>query len=160
MTGRQRSVRQPPAGAVLDELDEVECLRLLSTGGIGRIGFSGRFGQTVLPVTYALHAGTIVFRTEGGSPMDTDLRTGIAHADYQVAFEVDELHPDTREGWSVLVQGPVRPVESAAERAAVLRAGVDPWPGGRRDLVLRIVPRRVTGRRIRRTPSRPSGGQC
>jgi hypothetical protein len=39
-------------------------------------------------------------------------------------------------------------VESDAERAAVAGAGVDPWPGGDRELFLRIIPTRVTGRRV------------
>jgi hypothetical protein len=42
-------------------------------------------------------------------------------------------------------------VESAAERAEVLAAGVQPWPGGEREHFIRITPARVTGRRIRRT---------
>jgi hypothetical protein len=39
-------------------------------------------------------------------------------------------------------------VESEAERASVAGAGVDPWPGGDRELFLRINPSRVTGRRV------------
>ncbi len=52
----------------------------------------------MLPVNYRLHEGSIVFRTSHGSPMDEDLRTGSSHADYQVAFEVDEIKAGTREG--------------------------------------------------------------
>jgi len=52
----------------------------------------------VLPVNYRLHEGSIVFRTSHGSPMDEDLRTGSSHADYQVAFQVDEIKAGTRGG--------------------------------------------------------------
>jgi nitroimidazol reductase NimA-like FMN-containing flavoprotein (pyridoxamine 5'-phosphate oxidase superfamily) len=135
---------------VLEELDEAECLRLITPGGIGRIAYSGRYGLTVLPVNYRLHQGTIVFRTVQDSPTDEDLRTGIANAEYKVAFEIDEIDLAAREGWSVLVQGPVHHVESGTERASVLEAGVETWPGGDRELFLRIVPSRITGRRIRR----------
>jgi nitroimidazol reductase NimA-like FMN-containing flavoprotein (pyridoxamine 5'-phosphate oxidase superfamily) len=135
---------------VLEDLDEAECLRLITPGGIGRIAYSGRYGPTVFPVNYRLHAGTIVFRTAQDSPTDEDLRTGIAHAEYKVAFEIDEIDLAAREGWSVLVQGPVHHVESDSERAEVLQAGVETWPGGDRELFLRIVPSRITGRRIRR----------
>jgi nitroimidazol reductase NimA-like FMN-containing flavoprotein (pyridoxamine 5'-phosphate oxidase superfamily) len=135
---------------VLEDLDEAECLRLITPGGIGRIAYSGRYGPTVLPVNYRLHAGTIVFRTAQDSPTDEDLRTGIADAEYKVAFEIDEIDLDAREGWSVLVQGPVHHVESESERAEVLQAGVETWPRGDRELFLRIVPSRITGRRIRR----------
>jgi hypothetical protein len=42
-------------------------------------------------------------------------------------------------------------VESETERAAVTAAGVDPWPGGDRELFLRIIPTRITGRRVSQT---------
>jgi nitroimidazol reductase NimA-like FMN-containing flavoprotein (pyridoxamine 5'-phosphate oxidase superfamily) len=136
---------------VLEELDEAECLRLIASGGIGRIGFSGRYGPTVMPVNYQLYEGTIVFRTAQDSATDEDLRTGIANAEYKVAFEIDDFDTAARTGWSVLVQGSAHHVESEAERASVAAAGVDPWPGGDRELFLRIIPGRVTGRRISHT---------
>ncbi len=142
---------QGPAQAVIQPLAEAECLRLLAAGGVGRIGYSGRFGPTILPVNFALHGQTIVFRTGQHSPMGEDLRTGMADAAYKVAFEVDEISPATREGWSVLVQGAAHHVDSAAELAGVRQTGVQPWPGGEKELFIRIVPDRVTGRRISRT---------
>jgi nitroimidazol reductase NimA-like FMN-containing flavoprotein (pyridoxamine 5'-phosphate oxidase superfamily) len=136
---------------VLEQLDEAECLRLITPGGIGRIAFSGRYGPTVLPVNYRLHQGTIVFRTAHDSPTDEDLRTGIGNAEYKVAFEIDDFDSVMRVGWSVLIQGPAHHVDSEAERASVSAAGVEPWPGGDRELFLRIMPTRITGRRIRRS---------
>ena len=136
---------------VLERLDEGECLRLISPGGVGRIAFTGRFGPTVLPVNYRLHEGTIVFRTKQDGPTDEDLRTGIDNAEYKVAFEIDEFSVPAREGWSVLIQGPAHHVASEAERAAVLEAGVQPWAGGPKELFLRITPSRITGRRIVRS---------
>jgi nitroimidazol reductase NimA-like FMN-containing flavoprotein (pyridoxamine 5'-phosphate oxidase superfamily) len=141
---------QGPAEVVTEPLGEAECLRLLAAGGVGRIGYSGRFGPTILPVNFALHGQTIVFRTGQHSPMGEDLRTGMADAAYKVAFEVDEISPATREGWSILVQGAAHHLDSAAELATVRETGVQPWPGGEKDLFIRIVPDRVTGRRISR----------
>ena len=136
---------------MLEELDEAECLRLIASGGIGRIGYSGRYGPTVMPVNYQLFEGTIVFRTTPDSTTDQDLRTGIANAEYKVAFEIDDFDTAARTGWSVLIQGSAHHVESEAERASVTGAGVDPWPGGGRELFLRITPTRVTGRRVSHT---------
>jgi nitroimidazol reductase NimA-like FMN-containing flavoprotein (pyridoxamine 5'-phosphate oxidase superfamily) len=136
-------------GPALEPLDEEECLRLISPGGIGRLAYSGRFGLTVLPVNYRMHEGSIVFRTEEGSPTDEDLRTGLPGAEYQVAFEVDDIDSAARGGWSVLIQGAAHHVNSAAEHASVLAAGVEPWAGGDREHFLRIMPTRVTGRRVR-----------
>ena len=91
-----------------------------------------------------------MFRTTPASPLDEDLRTGIAGADYKVAFEIDSIDSAAREGWSVMVQGAAHPVEDQAERDEMSRAGVDPWPGGDKELFIRIAPTRITGRRIRR----------
>lgn len=134
----------------LETLDEVECLRLISPGGIGRLAYEGRYGLTVMPVNYRLHDGAIVFRTAQDSPTGEDLQTGIAHAEYQVAFEIDDVDEAAREGWSVLIQGPAHHMTSEAERASVLASGVEPWPGGPREHAIRITPSRITGRRLRR----------
>ena len=66
-------------GAVLEHLDEAECLRLIAPGGVGRIAYLGRYGLTVLPVNYALHAGTIMFRTARMKfcPLLVDKRWGL-----------------------------------------------------------------------------------
>lgn len=139
--------------AVLDILDEAECVQLIAAGGIGRLVFAGRWDLTVLPVNYKLHDGDILFRTAQDSPTDEDLRTGIAHAEYRVAFEIDDFDFQAREGWSVLVQGPAHHLDTDAERSAAIAAGVEPWPGGPREHFIRIHPARITGRRIRHEPA-------
>jgi nitroimidazol reductase NimA-like FMN-containing flavoprotein (pyridoxamine 5'-phosphate oxidase superfamily) len=136
------------ADRIIEELDEAESLRLVSQGEIGRIAYLSRFGPAVLPVNYKWHDGAIVFRTTRHSALDEDLQTGITGGDYIVAFEVDEIDVPGREGWSVLLQGPAHHV-SEAERASAEQAGVEPWPAGEKELFIRIVPSRVTGRRIR-----------
>src|ERR1700756_2016821 len=103
----------------LEALDEAECLRLIAPGGIGRIAYSGRYGPTVLPVNYRLYEGTHLVRPTQDSPTDEDLPTGIANAEYKGAFEIDEINLAAREGWSVLIQGPVHHVETDTERASV-----------------------------------------
>jgi nitroimidazol reductase NimA-like FMN-containing flavoprotein (pyridoxamine 5'-phosphate oxidase superfamily) len=135
---------------IVEELTEAESLRLITQAQIGRIGFSGRFGPTVLPVNFKVLDGSVVFRTEAGSPLGEDLRTGIADAEYKVAFEIDEIDPAKLSGWSVLIQGAAHYVDDEKERAAVLKACVEPWVGGERELYLRIKPTRISGRRVRR----------
>jgi nitroimidazol reductase NimA-like FMN-containing flavoprotein (pyridoxamine 5'-phosphate oxidase superfamily) len=137
------------ADRVIEELDETESLRLISTGGVGRIAYQSRFGPAVLPVNYTWHNGAVVFRTARHSALDEDLQTGISGGDYLVAFEIDEFDVPGRQGWSVLIQGPAHHIEGEAERTAASEAGVEPWPAGDRELFLRIVPHRVTGRRIK-----------
>ena len=132
---------------VIEELDEDTCLQLISPGGIGRIAHTSRFGLVVLPVNYTLHNGAIVFRTAEHGPLDDDLRTGIEGAEYKVAFEIDDIDMAEQQGWSVLIQGPAHHV-TEAERHAALQAGVQALAPGERELFVRIVPSRITGRRI------------
>jgi nitroimidazol reductase NimA-like FMN-containing flavoprotein (pyridoxamine 5'-phosphate oxidase superfamily) len=138
---------------VVEELDEAECLRLIAPGGIGRLAFVGSWDLTVLPVNYKFYDGAILFRTAQHGSTDEDLRTGMARAEYRVAFEVDEVDPVAREGWSVLIQGPAHHLDSESERAQAAEADVVPWPGGDREHFISITPGRVTGRRIRRRPA-------
>jgi nitroimidazol reductase NimA-like FMN-containing flavoprotein (pyridoxamine 5'-phosphate oxidase superfamily) len=137
------------AKAILEELDEQECRRLVGLGEVGRIAYVGRHDLTVLPVNYRLVGGDILFRTAQDSQTGEDLRTGIEHAEYKVAFEVDHFDEATREGWSVLIQGPAHHVDSPEEQAAAEAAGVRPWPSGEKDHFIRITPARITGRRVR-----------
>jgi nitroimidazol reductase NimA-like FMN-containing flavoprotein (pyridoxamine 5'-phosphate oxidase superfamily) len=132
---------------VIEELAEDECLRLISPGGVGRIAYSSRFGPAVLPVNYKLHDKAILFRTAESGPLDEDLRTGITGAEYIVAFEIDELDEAGRQGWSVLVQGPAHHVTDD-DRAWAENAGVESWAPGDNELFVRIIPIRVTGRRV------------
>jgi nitroimidazol reductase NimA-like FMN-containing flavoprotein (pyridoxamine 5'-phosphate oxidase superfamily) len=153
VAGDTPGVARPAA----EPMDEAECLRLMSAGGVGRVGYTGRFGPTVVPVNYALYEGTVVFRTGQDSPMGEDLRSGIEHAESKVAFEIDEISPATREGWSILVQGSAHPVDSETERVSVMQSGVEPWAGGEKELFVRVIPTRITGRRIRRTAPPATG---
>jgi len=137
------------AERVIERLAESECLRLLGAERVGRLAYTGREGPAVLPIVYRLHEGSIVFHTLEGTFTEQDLRTGIAHADYQVAFEIDQIDPDARGGWAVVVVGSAHHVDTEAERASITGAGADPWPWPEADTahLMRIRPSHITGRR-------------
>lgn len=132
----------------ITELDEDQCMQLISPGGVGRIAYSSRYGTAILPVHYKVHDGAIVFRTAEHGPLDEDLRTGIEGADYTVAFEIDNVDEASREGWSVLLHGPAHHVVTDEDRAWAEKADVETWPPGAQELFVRIIPSRVTGRRV------------
>jgi nitroimidazol reductase NimA-like FMN-containing flavoprotein (pyridoxamine 5'-phosphate oxidase superfamily) len=131
---------------------EAESWKLISAGGVGRIGYSGRYGPTILPVNFIVQDNAIYFRTARHSTMEEDLRTGIANADYKVAFQIDHFDETAHAGWSVLVQGDVHPMESAEELATASRVGVESWVAGDRDLFMRITPTKITGHRVGQLP--------
>jgi nitroimidazol reductase NimA-like FMN-containing flavoprotein (pyridoxamine 5'-phosphate oxidase superfamily) len=134
----------------VEVLDEAECLRLIPAGGIGRLAYSGTFGPVVIPVGYKLSDSSIVFRTVLGSPTDEDLRTGIQGANYKVSFEVEDLDQEARTGWFVLIQGPVRHVDSDDDRAAILAPLSRSSDRHTRDHFMIITPSVVSGRILRR----------
>jgi nitroimidazol reductase NimA-like FMN-containing flavoprotein (pyridoxamine 5'-phosphate oxidase superfamily) len=134
----------------VERLDEAECLRLISAGGVGRLAYSSRDGLAVLPVRYQLDEGSIVFRTTLDSPTDEDLRTGIEGADYKVTFEIDEVGPDAQEGWFVVIQGAAHHVDSDDDRASAWAPEAPRSARATRDHFVRITPTLVAGRRLRR----------
>ena len=127
---------------VVSKLLPAECRRLSAPGGVGRIAFGTVSGPVVVPVNFAVLADTLVIRTAEGTVID-------GHAHEQVALEVDHIDKALCQGWSVLVRGPAHRVAHPAElRRLQEDAAVWPWPGGEREVYVRIVPREITGRRI------------
>ncbi|WNF00757.1 pyridoxamine 5'-phosphate oxidase family protein [Streptomyces luomodiensis] len=124
------------------ELDPVECRARLAAHGVGRVSVSTSRGPVIVPVNYSVIDDAVVFRTAPeASPA--------AAAGTEVAFEVDHIDEALSQGWSVLVVGRARQVtEPAAVRELADKAFSTPWPGGSRDLWLRIEPTSITGRRI------------
>jgi nitroimidazol reductase NimA-like FMN-containing flavoprotein (pyridoxamine 5'-phosphate oxidase superfamily) len=136
--GRAGSSGQP----VLQSLTSEECFDLLSPGGVGRVAITTADGPVVLPVNYAMVGRTVIFRT---AP-DTLLA---GYLDCLAGFEVDGLDEALSHGWSVLVTGRAVRVTSDAEVRHLERfAGVRPWASGARDVYVRIIPHKITGRRI------------
>ena len=136
------------ARRVLERLDEAECMELLPDGGMGRLVFNSRYGLTALPVAYKIDGGSIVLGT-WDPVFDEDLRTGIAYADYQVAVEVDQIDQQAHEGWIVLVRGAAHHLDTEAERAPFINAGLEPWVEDVPAHFIRVSPSGIFGVRVR-----------
>ena len=147
VNGPAGSRAAPPAGSdtrprALRTLSPAECFDLLEPGGIGRVGFAAADGIMMLPVNFAVTAKTIIFRT---AP-DTLLAL---YANAQVSFEADCLDETLHAGWSVLVQGRAHHVTAEHEVELLQnRTHLQPWVRGARDVYVRIMPTRISGRRI------------
>jgi nitroimidazol reductase NimA-like FMN-containing flavoprotein (pyridoxamine 5'-phosphate oxidase superfamily) len=127
----------------LEELSRDQCLDLLATVPVGRVGVSVNALPVVLPVNFALLDGDIVFRTARGTKFDA----AVAHA--VVAFEADAYGANGRRGWSVMVQGTSSELTDPAvlERAHALELA--PWGvGAGADRFVRVESRFVSGRRF------------
>jgi nitroimidazol reductase NimA-like FMN-containing flavoprotein (pyridoxamine 5'-phosphate oxidase superfamily) len=134
---------------VLERLGEAESMELLAKGGVGRLVFNSRYGPTALPVVYKIDGGSIVLGT-WNPVFDEDLRTGIAHADYRVAVEADQIDLQAREGWVVLVRGAAHHLDTEVERAPVVGAGLEPWVEEVPPHFIRVNPTSIFGVRAHR----------
>jgi nitroimidazol reductase NimA-like FMN-containing flavoprotein (pyridoxamine 5'-phosphate oxidase superfamily) len=139
----------PRAPRVLERLGEAECMELLAGGGMGRLVFNSRYGPTALPVVYTTDEGSLVLGT-WDPVFDEDLRTGIEHADYHVAVEADQIDLAAREGWIVLVRGAAHHLDTEAERAPFIDAGLEPWVEEVPAHFIRVNPATIYGVRTRR----------
>jgi nitroimidazol reductase NimA-like FMN-containing flavoprotein (pyridoxamine 5'-phosphate oxidase superfamily) len=132
----------------LEVLDHDECMRLLGSVKIGRVGVSTDAMPVVLPVTFALDGDRIVFCSTPG----TKLYTAREHA--MVAFEADDIDADLRQGWSVCVAGPAAVVTEDADLDRVRRLPLHPWAQLDGASFVAIGCQLVTGRRVRRDGDR------
>lgn len=131
---------------MLVPLDRPTCLRLLGTHSFGRLVFTDRAMPDVLPVNYRLDGDGIVLRIASGS------RAAEAALHTVVAFQVDEIDPVRRSGWSITVVGQSTEITDPAERARIRALPLTPWVGGLHDRYVRIALDRVTGRELQEVP--------
>jgi uncharacterized protein len=131
-----------PGGMV--ELGTEECLALLRSVPVGRVGVTIDALPAVLPVNFVVWNGSIAFRTVPGTKLDA------AAAGAVVAFQADTYGtPDRPGGWSVLVRGIAREVTDAAELAQLREVPLDSWAwDGAAHRWVCIDPTVMTGRRI------------
>jgi uncharacterized protein len=129
----------------LEVLDRAECLRLLATAPVGRVGVSIGALPAIFPVNFALVRDSIVFKTVPGTKLDAATRRAV------VAFEVDSYAPDGTSGWSVLVQGACSEVTDSVERTALAASPLRAWAfgAGVAERLVRIDLSFVNGRRFR-----------
>jgi nitroimidazol reductase NimA-like FMN-containing flavoprotein (pyridoxamine 5'-phosphate oxidase superfamily) len=94
-------------------------------------------------VTYAVHDGTIIFRTSPYGVLSELIRPT------DVALEIDELDQESRRGWSVVVQGRAQGVAEPAQLVRIWTVGgLVPWASGVRNVFIQIIPQRITGRDV------------
>ena len=128
----------------LQSLSPGECVELLETSWLGRLGVTVDGHPEIFPVNHVFDraTGTIIFPTNARTKLHSAL------AEDLVAFEVDAVHTDPLVGSSVLVVGPAEEETSAEAiaRAMALRRAV--WAVSEHTRWIRIRPVKMTGRRI------------
>jgi len=128
------------ARGALRDLDLQECIELLDSKAVGRVAFGTPEGPMILPVNYAVARDCVLFRTTPHNVIAANIGGRTA------AFEVDEIDDFTQSGWSVLVRGTARFVDSVDEVPGYVRP--ETWAEGVRSLCIAIDLTSVTGRRL------------
>ena len=123
-------------------LDRAECLRLLGSGVLGRVVHTAGALPAVHPVSYALCGQEITFRTAQGSILRAAMLRQV------LAFEVDDVDPTTRTGWSVLAIGKAHRVTDTDRLTALATRLPAPWASGRPTHTIALPTRLLTGRRL------------
>ena len=132
-----------PKGQELDVLNRRQCLDLLQGVRVGRLVFTEDALPAVHPVNFRLWRDDVVIRVAGGAKLAAAVHNLV------VAFEADELDPDLRTGWSVMVVGHAQPITDVDELVELSGTFLQPWVDGRRDHFMRIRTEKMTGRRFR-----------
>jgi uncharacterized protein len=127
----------------LEVLPFDDCLRLLGSVPVGRVGFLYDGEVNVLPVNHAVDGQDVVFQVAYGSKL------GAAARQEFVAFEVDGYDTAARTGWSVQVTGTADLVIENADVGRLDALRLHPWATRiDKPYWIRIRPTSVTGRRI------------
>lgn len=128
--------------AGLEILDEQRCRDLLGQVEVGRVSVTISALPAIFPVNYRFVDDKLLFFTGEGSKLSAALERAV------VAFEVDQIDPVTRAGWSVQVLGVSGVSTSAADRAAAQLAELAAWAPAERPFLVAIRPERITGRQL------------
>lgn len=126
----------------LEILDREECLRLLATATLGRVGITNGALPAIVPINFRLVGDRIVFRTGIGTKLDLATRNAV------VAFETDQMAPVPDAGWSVAVTDVTREVIDPEELAELSKADIPRWSEWGEDRFVVLPTDRVSGRRI------------
>jgi nitroimidazol reductase NimA-like FMN-containing flavoprotein (pyridoxamine 5'-phosphate oxidase superfamily) len=121
-----------------------ECRARLAATTIGRIGVIVDGRPEIFPVnhTYDERTRSVAFPTNDR----TKLRAALGWP--WVAFEVDGVEPDGASGWSVMVVGKAEEITDADEITGLDAQRPALWAAGATTRWVRIVPAKMTGRRI------------
>jgi uncharacterized protein len=128
-------------GRRLEVIEVDECLDLLARRFLGRLAYVEDGTPRIIPLNYHLHEGSIHFRMDYGSVLDTI-------NGQPVAFEVDAVDAEYHTGWSVVVTGRAEEIWEPQELERARDLPLRPWAPGDRAHYVRIQSTAISGRRI------------
>jgi nitroimidazol reductase NimA-like FMN-containing flavoprotein (pyridoxamine 5'-phosphate oxidase superfamily) len=125
----------------LEDLAPAECMELARQEVVGRLGIIVDGRPEIHPVNFAVAGEEVLIRTDQGTKLSSALAG-------PVVFEVDRIDPETHTGWSVMLHGTAELTGPRGGRSGSQNRVLQPWREADLPQLLRIVPTRITGRRI------------
>jgi len=130
--------------AELTELDRNACLCLIAKGVVGRVVFTDAALPAVQPVMYLLDGEEIVFRALNGTKLAVDRHV--------IAFQADEVDPDTATGWSVVGIGQAYEVTNPSRLDELAKHQPAAWASIPTAHTIAIPLRHLAGHRLSLNP--------
>lgn len=109
---------EPQPVTYFSRLDADECWALIAECEVGRVAWASSEGISVVPVNFRVVDGVIVFHTTPESFL------AALEQSTDVAFQVDEIDPETATGWTVLVRGTSGPADGGVTSISWLEGGL------------------------------------
>jgi uncharacterized protein len=128
-------------------LSEIDCVRLIGTHSVGRLGVIDDGYPIALPVNYRVVVGaddsmSIVIRVRRDSVLDQ--RNSVA------SFEIDEIDHHRQIGWSVVARGILHHVDDTMAPQWLRSWDPRPWVN-QRDIWLYLEVKAISGRQLLET---------
>ncbi|HET6824773.1 MAG TPA: pyridoxamine 5'-phosphate oxidase family protein [Amnibacterium sp.] len=126
-----------------EHMGEAESWEHLTGAQVCRLAFPLDGRTELVPANFVAIEQRLLFRTVPGSVIQRA-------AGASVVFEVDGW--TEHDAWSVVVRGPLQPVEDGDRIRQADAVGLDPWPTREQpaSVLLEVVPLEVQGRRFGR----------
>ena len=137
------------ARSVLERLNEAESMELLANGGVGRLVFTSRYGPTALPVAYKIDGGSLILGTWNPSSTRSCARVSRTPTTTSPSRPTRLTCKRARDG-SCSCRGAAHHLDTEAERAPIIDAGLQPWVEGVAAHFIRVNPTSVQRARARR----------
>ena len=123
-------------------MSHAECLLAAQSRAVGRVAVTVDALPGVFPINFAFLDGDVLFRTGTGTKLAAAVRGSV------VAFEVDDIDPQTHTGWSVLIVGRAEALTRPDDIERAQAVPLQPWAPGSRGHFVRIRSDLVSGRRL------------